>query len=115
MLREIKVSSESVAAALERRPDSRGRRFARFTLSLRARAVVERFFRARLKVRRVFHPKKSLFITEVISSLRWPNKAPEPTSTSVTPRATVLKMKCSIRIARSKAARVVPAVLVAHL
>ena len=115
MLREIKVSSEHVAAASERRPDSRGRRSARFTLSLRARAVVACRFPARMNALRVFDPKESPFITEIVSSPQSPNKAPEPTSTSVTPRAFVPKMKCSIRITQSKAARVVPAVLVAHL
>ena len=44
-----------------------------------------------------------------------PNKTPEPTPTSVTPRAIESKMKCSIRIAQPKPARVAPAVVVAHL
>ena len=44
-----------------------------------------------------------------------PNKAPEPTITSVTPRAILPMTECSNRIAGCFPARVVPAVLVAHL
>jgi hypothetical protein len=44
-----------------------------------------------------------------------PNKAPEPTITSVTPRAILRMTECSSRIARCFPARVVPAVIVAHL
>ena len=50
------------------------------------------------------------FIAGIASRLRWPNKAPEPTRTSVTPRAFV-----SAVFARLAAARGAPAVRVAHL
>jgi hypothetical protein len=57
----------------------------------------------------------SPFISGVASGLRLPNKAPEPTSGSVTPRAMVveadLKQLPVVRIA----ARGAPAPLVAHL
>jgi hypothetical protein len=106
---------ESVAAASIGRRDIRACRLARFTLSLRLRKVFERCFRASLKELPVLDGEASLFISEGVSSLQSPNKAPEPTSTSVTPRALVPKIECSNRIDRSIAARVVPAVLVAHL
>ena len=54
------------------------------------------------KLKRVFYslPLARLFIAGIASRVRWPNKALEPTPTSVTPRAD---------------ARVAPAAVVAHL
>jgi len=44
-----------------------------------------------------------------------PNKAPEPTSRSVTPRAIVPKIEVKLRIQNRPVARVAPARAVAHL
>src|SRR5947207_3109195 len=38
-----------------------------------------------------FHDKAALFLSELPSSLRSPNKAPEPTTTAVTPPANIRK------------------------
>ena len=51
----------------------------------------------------------------VASSLRSPNKPPEPTRTSVMSRAFESKMKCTNRVAQLSVAQAMPAVRVAHL
>ena len=49
------------------------------------------------------------------SESAWPNKAPEPTSTSVMPRAIEVITESSIPTPLPNQARVTPAVAVAHL
>ena len=60
-------------------------------------------------------PEKSFDVVRRHRVIKMPNNVPGPTITSVTPCAIESKMKYSLRIARSNQARVVPAVVVAHL
>jgi hypothetical protein len=54
-------------------------------------------------------------IFSVVAHVSWANKAPEPTSTSVMPRATVSFSELKHRTEVPNQARAMPAVAVAHL
>jgi len=88
MFRGSKISVESVAAASWRRPDYRARRFALFSVLLRTPGIFETCIREKKNELPVFLSKAVPFYFKIVSSHQSPNKAPEPTATSVTLRAT---------------------------
>jgi hypothetical protein len=68
-------------------------------------------FRERREERRVFARKCALLFPGIASCVRWPNKSLEPTTGTVTPRATIF---CNSH-ARPVDARGAPVPVVAHL
>ena len=66
------------------------------------------------EVRRDFRAA-SRFVIAIVEQGQAPNKAPEPTPRSVTPRAIVSEIEMKQRNPNRPAARVAPARVVAHL
>ena len=109
-LRSAGAATDSIG-----RRDYHAWRCAHSSLSRRSPGVFEPYFRDREEELPVVTSEYSPFCSEVASSLRSPNKAPEPTRGAVTPRAPESCSECKNRDARHTIARGAPAPRVAHL
>ena len=108
------VQREKAAAAIVRRDSARGSSLAFHPRGVH-RVELVRYSREKGSCRVAFDRNRRLRIISVTSHPASPNKAPEPTTMAVTPRAIVSVIEMKLRNPNRHAARGAPAMVVAHL
>jgi len=89
--------------------------FGEWSSSLRWSPHMRIFAPSRMRFESMLQPIKDMSMVGLLCSSNRPNKAPEPTSGSVTPRATSRVIESEQMNVSRRAARVAPAPAVAHL